>query len=148
MRRKFVTPSRASVVTLHPRDIASISSQQGNSFLRVPEGIVLENLEVLDALLPEIRIYKKSQWTTNEPPSKQHVPLNQEPRGQLELRHWHNAARTRLEHCYGKLVRFNTIYTTNIFYFLKESCPHLMTKQYKKHKMLLKQPYRFCRIVQ
>ena len=76
MRRKFVTPSRASVVTLHPRDIASISSQQGNSFLRVPEGIVLENLEVLDALLPEIRIYKKSQWTTNEPPSKQHVPLN------------------------------------------------------------------------
>ena len=72
----FVTPSRASVGTLHPRDIASISSQQGNSFLRVPEGIVLENLEVLDALLPEIRIYKKSQWTTNEPPSKQHVPLN------------------------------------------------------------------------
>ena len=37
---------------------------------------MLENLEVLDALLPEIRIYKKSQWTTNEPPSKQHVPLN------------------------------------------------------------------------
>ena len=49
---------------VHPRDIASISSQQGNSFLRVPEGIVLENLEVLDALLYEIAVYEKSQWTT------------------------------------------------------------------------------------
>ena len=56
---------------VHPRDIASISSQQGNSFLRVPEGIVLENLEVLDALLYEIAVYEKSQWTTNERPSKQ-----------------------------------------------------------------------------
>ena len=46
---------------MHPRDIASISSQQGNSFLRVPEGIVLENLEVLDALLYEIAIYEISQ---------------------------------------------------------------------------------------
>ena len=32
-------------------DIASISSQRGSYFLRVPEGIVLENLEVLAALL-------------------------------------------------------------------------------------------------
>ena len=50
-KRKFVTPSGASVGIVHPRDIASISSQQGSSFLRVPEGIVLENLEVLAALL-------------------------------------------------------------------------------------------------
>ena len=70
-KRKFVTPSGASVGIVHPRDIASISSQQGNSFLRVPEGIVLENLEVLDAPLYEIAVYEKSQWTTNEPPSKQ-----------------------------------------------------------------------------
>ena len=49
---------------MHPRDFASISSQQGNSFPRVPEGIVLENLEVLDALLYEIAFYEKSQWTT------------------------------------------------------------------------------------
>ena len=56
---------------MHLRDIASISSQQGNSFLRVPEGIVLENLEVLDALLYEIAVYEISQWTTYEPPSKQ-----------------------------------------------------------------------------
>ena len=54
-----------------PRDIASISSQQGNSFLRVPEGIVLENLEVVDPLLYEIAIYEKTQRTTNEPPLKQ-----------------------------------------------------------------------------
>ena len=61
MRRKFVTLSRPSVGTVHPTDIASISSQQGNSFLRVPEGIVLENLEVLDALLHEIAIYEKGK---------------------------------------------------------------------------------------
>ena len=35
-QRKFVTPSGASVGIVPPRDIASISSQQGNSFLRVP----------------------------------------------------------------------------------------------------------------
>ena len=54
-----------------PRNTASISSQQGNSFLRVQEGIVMENLEVLDALLYEIAIYEKTQRTTNESPLKQ-----------------------------------------------------------------------------
>ena len=43
-RRKFHTPSGASVETVRPRDSASILSRQGNSFLRVPEGIALENL--------------------------------------------------------------------------------------------------------
>ena len=70
-QRKFVTLSGASVGIVPPRDIASISSQQGNSFLRVPEGIVLENLEVVDPLLYEIAIYEKTQRTTNEPPLKQ-----------------------------------------------------------------------------
>ena len=57
-KRKFVTPSGASVGIVHPRDIASISSQRGSSFLRVPEGIVLENLEVLAALL----IWNRDLW--------------------------------------------------------------------------------------
>ena len=32
---------------------------------------MLENLEVLEALLHEIAIYEMTQWTTNESPSKQ-----------------------------------------------------------------------------
>ena len=66
-----VTQSGASVGIANFRDIASISSQQGNSFLRVSEGIVLENLEVVDPLQHETAICEKSQWTTNKSPSKQ-----------------------------------------------------------------------------
>ena len=66
-RRKFATPTGASVGTLHPRDSASIPSRHHNSFLRVPEGIVLENLEeVLDPVIKEISIYEKSNWAMNE----------------------------------------------------------------------------------
>lgn len=43
-RRKFATPSRASIATQRPRDSASVSHKNQNSFLRVPDGISLENL--------------------------------------------------------------------------------------------------------
>ena len=49
-RRKFFMKSGPSVNTVRPRDSASISNQNQNAFLEVPNGLSLKNLE--EALTP------------------------------------------------------------------------------------------------
>ena len=44
-RRAFSTPTASSVSTKRPRDSASIPASKQSSFLAVPQGITLDNLE-------------------------------------------------------------------------------------------------------
>ena len=58
-RRKFATPTASSVSKKRPRDSASVPARKQSSFLAVPQGITLDNLEeLLKPLKDEISIYK------------------------------------------------------------------------------------------
>ena len=66
-RRKYATPSGASIGTSRPRDSASIANKKQSPLLYVPPGISLENLEeVLDPLMKEVILYQQHQWVANE----------------------------------------------------------------------------------
>ena len=58
-RRKFATPTASSVGTKRPRDSASVPARKQSSFLAVPQGITLDNLEeVLEPFKDKIGVYE------------------------------------------------------------------------------------------
>ena len=59
-RRAFSTPTQSSLSTKRPRDTASIAGRRQSSFLTVPRGITLDNLqEVLEPLKVELGLYEE-----------------------------------------------------------------------------------------
>ena len=59
-RRAFSTPAQSSLSTKRPRDTASIAARRQSSFLTVPRGITLDNLEeVLEPLKVELGLYEE-----------------------------------------------------------------------------------------